>query len=285
MHERHQIYRRRAVGQAWPWTTDPVLQRYHFCNVYRELDAVTVWIRTHIREPYADSPHLWFHLLAARFFNDPATLEVVKGLLPRGGTSGYEPTALVTVLRARAAQGHRTFRPAYMVRSRTGLPKITYVAAVLQGAWERRAVITSQLRATLGGAVAALSSLYGLGGFMAYEVATDLRHCPGWLAGAPDVNTYAHVGPGAVRGLHRLAGRPLQASLGQATALAETQALLPTVQAAWPAGGPPLELRDIEHSLCEYDKYERARSTEHAFSLRRYRPPGVTAAAEESTCV
>ena len=279
MRHRHEVYLRRQAGEPWPWTADPILQRYHFCNVYRELDRVTLWVRTHIREPYSESPHLWLLLVAARFFNEPSALASLLGarVLPVTVDDDYSAARLDAVAAGWRAAGHRLFRGAYMVRSRYGVPKGQYVAEVLQGAWAARAVVAPRLRGTLAEATHCLAQLHGLAGFMAYEVVTDLRHTA-WLAQAPDLNTYANIGPGAVRGLNRVAQRPVGQGVGQGRALAEAVALLPVVQAAWPSGWPGLELRDIEHSLCEYDKYERARASRA--SLRRYRPQ--TSALQEA---
>src|SRR4051812_18417786 len=60
INERHAIYLRRQAGQPFPWTTDAILQRYRFCNVFRELDTVTVWLRQNWREPFANHENLWF---------------------------------------------------------------------------------------------------------------------------------------------------------------------------------------------------------------------------------
>ena len=43
--ERHKIYLRRSAGQPFPWTDDPILQKYKFNNIYRELDKTTIWIK------------------------------------------------------------------------------------------------------------------------------------------------------------------------------------------------------------------------------------------------
>ena len=46
INERHQIYlRKQADPKGWPWTSDPILQEYRFCNVFRELDTVTMAFR------------------------------------------------------------------------------------------------------------------------------------------------------------------------------------------------------------------------------------------------
>ena len=46
INERHAIYLKRFIGEPFPWTDDEILQTYSFCNVYRELDKVMVWIVT-----------------------------------------------------------------------------------------------------------------------------------------------------------------------------------------------------------------------------------------------
>jgi hypothetical protein len=108
--------------------------------------------------------------------------------------------------------------------------------------------------------VGALNGKYtGFGGFMAYEVACDLRYTR-YLKSAPDLRTWAHAGPGAKRGLNRLLGKGAKERpfLSDAAAAESMCWLLGKIDAAWPHA-PALELREIEHSLCEFDKYERAR--------------------------
>jgi hypothetical protein len=73
--EREEIRKRKEMGlDPSSWTVDPILSTYRFCNVRREDDRGTVWIRKHIREPFAGHPHLWFMLCIARQINWPETL-------------------------------------------------------------------------------------------------------------------------------------------------------------------------------------------------------------------
>ena len=100
-----------------------------------------------------------------------------------------------------------------------------------------------------------LARQVGFGGFLAYEVITDLRHKP-VLWSATDIQTWCHFGPGAVRGMHRLFPNLNKSEyLDWATALLHESAHLPP----WM---PKLEMRDIEHCLCEYDKYMRVKLNE-----------------------
>ena len=67
--ERHMIYLRRLRGKEYPWTTDPILQKYKFTNVFRENDATTVWFRENIREPMRDDPDVVMATIIFRWFN------------------------------------------------------------------------------------------------------------------------------------------------------------------------------------------------------------------------
>jgi len=121
-----------------------------------------------------------------------------------------------------------------------------------------------------------------LGDFMAYEIVSDLRFTP-LLDQAPDINTWANMGPGATRGLRRLRGLPAEGPLPRNykelmlqlwdRAKLDFRVMagppIPSVsspkepRSSWIKSGlypyPNIEMREIEHSLCEFDKYERAR--------------------------
>lgn len=105
-----------------------------------------------------------------------------------------------------------------------------------------------------------------LGPFMTYEVACDLR----WtdvLVRAPDVDTWANPGPGAQRGLRRMEG--YSAEIDVRRTVREDEAVrrmcglleLSRHKACWQqsSGWERWELREVEHTLCEWDKYERTR--------------------------
>ena len=108
----------------------------------------------------------------------------------------------------------------------------------------------------------------GFSGFMAYEVVTDLRHTA-HLQDADDIQTWANAGPGAKRGLNRIHGRVVNQTIKIDQLNAEMKELLDVSdeinQTTMDTGlylanwVDSLEMRDIEHCLCEYDKYERVR--------------------------
>ena len=95
---------------------------------------------------------------------------------------------------------------------------------------------------------------------MSYEVVTDLNYTP-VLDKAQDRFSWANAGPGAKRGLNRIHDRTLTKSMPQTQANKEMQELLAQapnyIQSHVPLDA--VDMRTIEHSLCEWDKYERVR--------------------------
>lgn len=266
MQERHAIYLRRKDGYHFPWTKDPILQKYKFTNVYRELDRVTIWIDEFIRKPFAYNENLWFMLCIARQINHPETLHeliTTKGAFP---IKQWNPEKMRQVMLDRQARGEKVYTGAYIINAMLGKYAGTvpsdkaYMTThiVLDSVWQDRKTIKESLwENTLEATHKALMGHHGWGGFMAYEVVSDLRHT-NYLNRAKDIRTWAHAGPGAKRGLNRIFEREVRKGLSNKQALEEMRQLLTVVGSLW-EHSPRLEMREIEHSLCEFDKYERVR--------------------------
>lgn len=276
INERHQIYLRKTAGDKWPWTEDKILQTYAFCNVFRELDRVTAWIRTQWREPFATHPNLWFMMCVARQINWPLTLAHIEQVEPGNGfPDTWDPDRQYEKLRRLQAEGHKIYTGAYMLRGdiqRDGVdnnkPRYT-IYSVLDPVWKAYQNLILPVNGeptqwkwpSIEATTKWLEAFSGWGGFLSYEVATDLRHTR-YLKDAPDIMTWANPGPGAVRGLNRLAGRPVKAGIKREQALEEMRLLLRESLTSTGGHVPPLEMRDIEHSLCETDKYLRVKNGE-----------------------
>lgn len=282
MDERHRIYQRRASGLPGPWTGDAILRDNRFCNIFRELDRVTIWVRENIREPFAKDYYLWFMLAIARYINWPPTLEVlmkVPGAWP--DSSNFDPRSMTEVLEGLAQGGDKVYTGAYMIRAESdprtpwyNWTKHRYIAEVVLGKlWERREELKEAIAMRLTSLQAMWSvlaedrHLTGWGPFMSYEWVTDLRHtCYG--EHARDIYTWANAGPGAIRGLNRLHGRPLSVNPGPSHTCLEMMSLMSDLNRhstssfdevfgqPWPYQ-TRFEMRDVEHVLCEFDKYQR----------------------------
>ena len=250
LNERHIIYLRRQNGVAYPWTSDAILNEYSFCNVYRELDRVTEWIRVNWREPYADHPNLPFAMAMARQINWPDTLQEL------GFPEHWNPERLKAIMQGRMDRKEKVYTGAYMLTGTLGGTKIEQtIDKILTPLYNNHPpMIEDSLEETWKGYL----KHAGFSGFMAYEVVTDLRHTK-WLENAKDIMTWANPGPGAQRGLNRIHHRDLNKTIKKEQLNSEMKELLDCSPDYLQGHMLPLEMRDIEHCLCEFDKYERTR--------------------------
>jgi hypothetical protein len=253
--ERERIRVRRERGKPQPWTKDPVLANYRFCNVRREDDSVTRWIAANIREPYADHSSLWFMLCVARWINWPDTLQ---GLMDGGlWWPNFTCARMGAFLEEQLIRGEKVFGAAYKIPAprEKGATKGTFVAHTLRAVRRDRKDWARYFEGTptLQGTHDRLVGYGGWGTFMAYQAVVDMRFTR-VLRDARDVDTWCAAGPGTIRGLNRLAGRPTDCAIDPHTALREMRRLYKIIE---PETGVHIDLSDVPNILCETDKYLR----------------------------
>lgn len=253
INERHKIYQKRQKGGSFPWTKDEILRTFSFCNVFRELDKVTIWIRENWREPYKDHPNLPFAMSVARQINWPDTLDAI------GFPEKWEPERIKHIMQSRKDCGWKVYTGAYMLTGTLGGTKVQQtVDKILTPLYENPPTIYPE---SLEKTWEQYLPYAGFSGFMAYEVVTDLRHTK-HLCYARDIMTWANAGPGAKRGLNRIHNRELKKTIKPDQLLNEMSELLDVSCLYLKEYVPILEMREIEHCLCEFDKYERTRLSE-----------------------
>jgi len=281
--ERYQIYLRRKNGRPKPWTDDEILQNYFFTMPYREKDKTTVWFRENVRDPLRDDPDVIFATAAFRWFNYIPTGEILACKALRRNDIGLKDSFLCrwdadevfVELDAERRQGRQVFTGAYMINSPAREGKLEAIIRRVTNVWNGRNQLRQYYCADALGMKGkpvslelfhkVLTQFEGMGGFMAYEVVTDLRHTY-LLENAPDIMTWCHVGPGARRGLYRVLGLDFPKGnnasgcprlLKPQEEIREMRKLLYVCNNHL-RGMPPFEMREIEHSCCEADKYSRA---------------------------
>jgi hypothetical protein len=291
MEERQRIYLKRQAGEPWPWTKDLLLKRFRFCNVYREQDKVTQWLRENWREPYKDHNNLWFATCLARQINWIPTLAEI------GFPTKWDPRKVLRMLEARKKRGEQIYSGAYILgggNTKNEVKTRYTIMTVLNPLWRKVSKAGCSCEdgappwgwynkgcehpSTLQETFEWLLTFHGFGKFLAYEVVTDLRHTR-YLEHASDIMTWANAGPGAQRGLNRLYERELKQSHPSSQLLEEMLMLMEWVLTHRdPILLPTLEVRDIEMSLCEIDKYLRCKERmerEETIGLERFRPPSL----------
>lgn len=266
--ERNQIRLKKELELAKPWSDDVTFQNTYFCNVRREHDRVTRFIRE-TYSPRVSDPWFLYNIIFSRFINWPATLNSI-GYLGR-----HDPSELERKLEWLAKQG-KIWGGAYIITTH-GIPmgKAGYLAQnVLGGAYKARerlhgavGYLGSPLCAT---AHMALQSLEGLGSFLAAQVVADLKNTVGHpLYDAPDKATFVAHGPGSLRGLQWFWGDGVTVTPGNF--ISYFRACEEYVKENWNETlmGLPIDSQDMQNCLCEMDKFMRV-STGVGRSKRGY---------------
>jgi hypothetical protein len=260
MRERHSIYTKRAAGKPKPWTKDPILQQYRFCNVYRELDTVTQWINDNWRITGINDPHLWFSMVVARLVNRPDTLdELTYNMFDMGktGVTKWDAKEFLNDMRSRKAAGLKVFSGAYIVSTNGhAMDKAEYLAEhVLTPLWKARKGIAPRHGDTLDRFHKRLMQHQGMGSFMAAQVVADMKYVEPLLS-ATDWRYWAASGPGSRRGLNWVCGFDPQSgwpeNLWLDTMILLKEKIDPLVEKA---GMPSLHMQDLQNCLCELFKY------------------------------
>jgi hypothetical protein len=205
---RQEIFLRRACGEPSPWTDDPILRRFKFCNAFRAADRVSQFlIREVIYGPYGrglDPEDVFLRIVLFRLFSKEATwvaLEAATGGVRRETLDNGRLGDLLEELRERQAIYTAAFILAapsvygYQAKHRNHL---ALVADMFRPG--RLGVRLGRAR-SLEEVFDALIHYPMIGPFLGYQIAVDLNYSEHLLF---DENEFTVPGPGAVRGLHKV---------------------------------------------------------------------------------
>ena len=258
INERESIRFRKGIGDPKPWTKDPILQEYRFCNVQRENDTVTQWINEYWRKPYADHPNLWFAMCLSRQINWPETLSDI------GFPTVWDAQQTRAAILARQAKGQKAYTGAFMLRGsiQKSMDKAQYITDNMTELFnaQDKPLPTD----TLESYHTRLMSYPGWGSFLAAQAVADLKHTK-WLSHATDWWDWCAIGPGSMKGLNYLHDRPLTAQIKQADFVKEVAELrdkiVPYIVEDGFYGTKPLKLclQDVQNCLCEFSKYMKTK--------------------------
>lgn len=247
--ERHMIYERKEADLPKPWTRDVILQSYRFCNVYRELDTQTKWLRENWE---GDNEDYWFACCVFRLTNWHETAEELGYPVP------WNSAKFLYILNARKVTGLKVYSGAYTISTNgVAMEKHLYLAEQLTKIWNNRKHLRYRSGETLQAFFERLKACNAMGSFMAAQVVADMKFAGAALE-APDWWTFAAPGPGSKRGLNRVMERPTEQPWPKATwhsALAELHAAINPLCIR--AKLPELSAQNLQNCLCEFDKYER----------------------------
>lgn len=264
--ERQNIwYKRFVLKQPPPWTENKILRDYKFTNVYRELDAGTIWYMKHVvsqskgpnlTKEYRHMNLLWLTTMY-RLVNRVETFEDV------GLVSYYDwrdkKKDWFWKLWDRQQKGNCIFTNAHLTlpSHEVGSTKLDKYMEVLDDLNKRLYVISSSVFSSksLEAVFHALLDIKCVGRFIAYEICCDLM-----LAKAIPFteNDWVNPGPGCKKGIN-LIWPKLRKTEDYQHRIEYLMRLQDQYYHQYKLDfhmyHHPLTLRGIEHSLCEFQKY------------------------------
>jgi alpha-glutamyl/putrescinyl thymine pyrophosphorylase clade 1 len=274
--ERQRAFECRIAGKSWPWTDDPILQTYKFCNVYRAADRVSQYMISKVcyhNEPCTPEDRL-FQIVAFRTFSKIETWRSVRAFLGRYPTLDDLGDGSFTKALDHAKQKNGKLYTGAFILCATdaygrSLKHLNHVE-LFRHMFLHDTLGKRLLAAKLLQEVYELLHGYPLmGDFMSYQTAIDLNYSD--LIDFSE-NEFTRPGPGALRGI-----RKCFENLGGYT---PTEVVMWMVEhqerefarfglsfnGLW---GRPLHAIDCQGLFCETDKYCREAAPELASARKR----------------
>jgi hypothetical protein len=229
MRERESIRKEKEIGLPPPWTDDPILAKYHFCNNHREDDRGTKERRAVVVGAGIRPIDLPCAYTASNLFNYAPTLEVIF--------SNPEWVPLVKEL-------PKKFHTAYVITTcGEAMDKVDYCARLM------KAVVHLNVpNDSCAAAYSALRTVPGLGSFLAGQIVADLKN-DRYLENALDWWTFSVMGPGSKKGLDHL--------FGGGTTHANYDIRMEILEDELPEDCCTLHRQDLQNVLCEWSKFMR----------------------------
>jgi len=286
--ERQRIFFRRHNDLPPPWTEDPILAEYKFCNAYRASDRVSQYLIRDViytGRDYTAGDQL-LRIVLFRLFSKPETWELLRDAFGDVTLASFEPEAYGRVLDDAFRAGRRLYTGAFILCANRAFGherKHRNHLALMDTMLRPRGLPLALSRARgLRELYDALAKYPLIGPFMAYQLAIDLNYSE--LCDFSESETSV-AGPGARRGIEKC--------------FVDTRGWDDTRVISWMTErqddefarlsidfpslyGRPLQAIDIQNLFCEVDKYARvafpALKSNRKRIKARFAPSGALAA-------
>ena len=207
-HKRQSAFLKRLSGAPRPWSDDPIIERYKFCNVYRATDRVSQYLIREViySDPSAEPADLFFRIVAFRLFSQ---IDTWRGLVERLGrqpvledlANGSLVTALDDIKRVHGKLYTHAFILCANDAYHQGAKHLNH-AALLRDMFFESGLASFLLNAqSLQAIVRRLMDFPLIGRFMSYQIAIDLNYSPRVNF---DEDDFTQAGPGCLRGIAKV---------------------------------------------------------------------------------
>lgn len=263
---RQEVFFNKLKNVPPPWTSDPILNTYKFCNAYRVSDRVSQYLIKNViydENKSQNEEEVLFRILLFKIFNKIETWEYLESKIGDYITlSNFDLEGYSNILQEAMNIGYVIYTSAYMscASKEFGYDKKhqNHLALIDKMVVKDRVINRIVKAKSLEEIFHILESYPLLGKFMAYQLATDINYSEVINF---DENSFTIAGPGAERGIDKCfidtKGKSYADIIYWMTENQENQfqRLGLNFKSLW---GRPLKAIDCQNLFCETDKYCRA---------------------------
>jgi hypothetical protein len=261
--ERQKVFFARFYNDPPPWTDDPIINNYKFCNAYRASDRVSQFLIKDViysGHKNFNETDIIFRILLFRIFNKIETWQYLENKLGDIKYSNFEITKYGNLLQESLNLGHPIFTSAFILcaskvygYNEKHLNFLTLIDEMMKD----KIVLKITQSKSLKDVFTILKNYPLIGNFMAYQLAIDLNYSE--VINFSE-NDFTIAGPGAERGIKKCflntQGKNNEYIIKWMTENQdrEFKRLGIQFQNLW---GRSLHFIDCQGIFCETDKYSR----------------------------
>ncbi len=261
--ERQNIFVKKLKGEPAPWTTDPILQEYKFCNSYRVNDRVSQYLLKNViynGKSYSDEDML-FRIILFKLFNKESTWELLLKNFEDITLKSFNIRTCSKILERAILDEIRIYNDAYISCANKAFGynrKHDNHLALLNKMFNEDKIQNKVIKCqTMEEAFNIIKSYPLIGNFMAYQLVTDINYSDvvNWKE-----DEFTVAGPGSLRGIKKCfidKGKMSNEDIIKYMYEHQEEEFKRLGLELKKIGDRPLQLIDCQNIFCELDKYCR----------------------------
>ena len=204
--ERQNIFWKKLKGEELPWTDDPILQEYKFCNSYRVNDRVGQYLLKNViynGKKYSDKDML-FRIILFKLFNKESTWELLLKKFDDITLKTFDMKGYSKILENAISNGEKIYNDAYISCANKAFgydrKHDNHLALLNKIFIIDKSYQEIENAKTMEEAFNIIKSYPLIGNFMAYQLVTDINYSEvvNWSE-----DEFTVAGPGSERGIKK----------------------------------------------------------------------------------
>ena len=261
--ERQNIFTKKLNNESAPWTKDPILQEYKFCNSYRVNDRVSQYLLKNViynGKNYSSSDMI-FRIILFKLFNKESTWELLLNNFDDITLKTFDINKYSEILEKAMKNKIKIYNDAYISCANKAFGynrKHDNHLALLNKMFNIDKVQNKIIKcSTMEEAFNIIKSYPLIGNFMAYQLVTDINYSEvvNWKE-----NEFTIAGPGSLRGIKKCfidKGKMSNEDIIRYMYEHQNEEFKRLNLNFKKIGNRPLQLIDCQNIFCELDKYCR----------------------------